>query len=218
MSFVLLDSCTVANAIETFDVRLRNEGFSESYLCCRFPKLPPMVGYATTLRVRTSSPPWKGKGYSDPTDWWRHLEDIPVPHVVVIQDIDISPRKRCFYRGRSCKHFQSTRLRGSCPNGAVRDLAAIEALNFQLFSEKVSVFHAYVHIVEFGMPVEVAGLRVRLGDLLNGDQNGLVRIPLEIAKDIPEIATSLREREEQIIAYCQSGGFSVAGLDGFRTG
>jgi hypothetical protein len=40
----LLDSFAVA----TFDIPLRNESFSAPYLCCRFPKLPPMCGYATT--------------------------------------------------------------------------------------------------------------------------------------------------------------------------
>jgi len=37
-ALLLLDSCSVANAIEALDVRLRNEGFSEPRLCCRFPK------------------------------------------------------------------------------------------------------------------------------------------------------------------------------------
>jgi 4-hydroxy-4-methyl-2-oxoglutarate aldolase len=51
--------------------------------------------------------------------------------------------------------------------------------------------------VDFGRPVELAGLQIRPGDLLHGDQNGLVRIPLEIAKNIPDIAIGLREQEEQ---------------------
>jgi 4-hydroxy-4-methyl-2-oxoglutarate aldolase len=53
----LMDSSSVANAIETLDIRLRNEGFAAPSLWCRFPKLPPMIGYAATLRVRASSPP-----------------------------------------------------------------------------------------------------------------------------------------------------------------
>ena len=52
-----LDSCSVANAIETFDLRLRNTGFADSTVRCIFPDFSPMVGYATTLRVRTSDPP-----------------------------------------------------------------------------------------------------------------------------------------------------------------
>jgi 4-hydroxy-4-methyl-2-oxoglutarate aldolase len=211
-ALLLLDSCSVANAIEELDVRLRNEGFSEPCLCCRFPKLPPMVGFARTLRVRAASPPWKGNSYLDRTDWWGHLGAARLPHVVVIQDMDSHPGRGAFIGEVHANILKALGCVGFVTDGAVRDLAAIEGLNLQLFSETVSVSHAYVHVVEFGMPVEVAGLQIRPGDLLHGDQNGLVRIPMEIAKDLPEIATRLREREKQIIAYCRSAEFSNSGL------
>ena len=50
-----IDTCSVANAIECFNVRLRNEGFTDASIRCRLPDLPPMVGYAMTLRVRSST-------------------------------------------------------------------------------------------------------------------------------------------------------------------
>jgi 4-hydroxy-4-methyl-2-oxoglutarate aldolase len=211
-ALLLLDSSSVANAIEVFDVRLRNEGFCEPRLCCRFPKLPPMVGYATTLRVRGASPPWKGSSYLDRTDWWQHLKAVPFPPVVVIQDLDNYPGRGAFIGEVHANILKALGCAGFVTDGAVRDLAAIEGLNLPLFSETVSVSHAYVHVVEFGMPVEVAGLQVRPGDLLHGDQNGVVRIPVEIAKDIPNIARRLREREAQIIAYCRSAEFSIPKL------
>ena len=52
-----LDTCTVSNAIERLNVRLRNEGFVSGVAQCRFPTLPPMIGYAATGRIRTMSPP-----------------------------------------------------------------------------------------------------------------------------------------------------------------
>ena len=56
-----LDTCAVANAIETFGRRLRNEGFTNSSIRCLTPECAPVVGYAETLKVRSSSPPpeWK---------------------------------------------------------------------------------------------------------------------------------------------------------------
>jgi hypothetical protein len=41
-----LDACTVANAIETFQKRLRNEGFVDQSIRSIFPRLQPMVGFA----------------------------------------------------------------------------------------------------------------------------------------------------------------------------
>jgi len=86
-----IDACTVANAIETFDVRLRNVGFAGSGIHCMFPKFPPLVGYAATARIRTSEPPMEGHIYHERTDWWDHILSIPAPRVVVVQDIDNHP-------------------------------------------------------------------------------------------------------------------------------
>ncbi len=52
-----LDACTLANAIETFHERLRNEGFIDHTVRCLFPRLQPMVGYAATVKIRGSAPP-----------------------------------------------------------------------------------------------------------------------------------------------------------------
>ena len=60
-----------------------------------------------------------------------------------------------------------------------------EAVGFHFFSAHVSVSHAYVHMVDFGAPVKVGGLWIRPGDLLHGDQHGVVVVPPEIAPRIP---------------------------------
>jgi hypothetical protein len=47
------DTCMVANAVETFNVRLRNTGFTNADIRCRFEDAPPMVGYAAAQRPAT---------------------------------------------------------------------------------------------------------------------------------------------------------------------
>ena len=86
-----LSTCVVANAIETFDVRLRNAGFADSSVRCIFEEFPPMVGYAATARIRTTDPPMEGHSYYERTDWWNHILTIPTPRVVVIEDMDSPP-------------------------------------------------------------------------------------------------------------------------------
>src|ERR1051325_7415855 len=83
-----LDTCTVSNAIETFEKRLRNEGFADSSVRCLFPQLGTMVGHAVTVRIRSSSPPPDAHPYLDRTDWWSFIQAVPAPRVVVIQDLD----------------------------------------------------------------------------------------------------------------------------------
>ncbi len=52
-----LDASTLANAIESFQERLRNEGFADGSVHCLFPHLAPVVGYAVTVKIRGSAPP-----------------------------------------------------------------------------------------------------------------------------------------------------------------
>src|ERR1700692_3981601 len=86
-----LDSSAVANAIEMFDVRLRNRGFTDASVRCIFEDYPPMVGYAATVRVRTSEPPMEGHSYYYRLDWLDHLLSIPSPRVLVVEDLDRYP-------------------------------------------------------------------------------------------------------------------------------
>ena len=207
-----LDTCDVANAIESFDVRLRNEGYTDPNLHCRLPHLPPMVGYALTMRVRSASPPARGHDYVDRTDWWKNIESFLLPHVMVIQDMDAQPGRGAYVGEVHANILKALGFVGAVTNGAVRDLPSVEKIGFNLFSEHVSVSHGYVHIVDFGAPVEIAGLKVKAGDLLHGDQHGIVRIPLEIAADLPRIAAGVRKREKIITTFCRSNDFSVTEL------
>src|SRR3954449_1699506 len=74
---------SIANGIETFDVRGRHEGFMSAAIGCMFPDLGPMVGYAATATLRAVEP-----GESADRDLWRHVYGTPGPRVVVVQDLD----------------------------------------------------------------------------------------------------------------------------------
>lgn len=207
-----LDTCAVANAIECFGLRLRNEGFTDASIRCRLPSLPPMVGYAMTLRVRSESPSWKGENYLESTDWWTHLLTRPAPRVLVIQDMDKHPGTGALIGEVHAAILQALGSVGAITNGAVRDLSAVERLGFRLFSGNVAVSHSYMHVVEVGGPVVIGGLRIAPGDLLHGDQHGIVHIPTDIADQIPATVARLHEREREIVKYCHSADFSMEGL------
>ena len=212
-SLSAFDTCSVANAIETFQVHLRNEGYTDSNLISRFPDLPPMTGFALTLRIRSCTPPPRGHHYLDRSDWWKNIESMLLPHIMVIQDMDAQPGRGAFIGEVHATILQVLGCVGAITNGSVRDLPAIHKMGFNLFSGSVSVSHAYSHIVEFGVPVQIAGLEIRPGDLLHGDVHGIVRIPLEIADQIPKVAAELSKQEKAITSYCRSNNFSISGLD-----
>jgi len=207
-----LGSCPVADAIETFDVRLRNEGFMDASIRCLFPTLPSMVGYAVTARVRTSEPPMSGRSYPDRTDWWDYLLSIPAPRVVVLEDLDRRPGLGSCAGEVHAHIFKALGCAGLITNGAVRDLEAAESIGFSFFAGNVAVSHAYYHMVEFGLPVEVGNLKIQPGDLLHGDRHGVVSIPISVARAIPAAAEKLGALERRVIEVADSQNPSLERL------
>jgi regulator of RNase E activity RraA len=207
-----INACLLANAIETFDKRLRNEGFVASDVHCLFPSLPPMVGYAATLRIRGSAPPVADGIYPDRTDWWDYILSLPAPRVVVVQDCATRPGLGSLLGAVHVNILRALGCVGAVTNGSARDLPAVEALGFPFFAGNVSVSHAYVHIIEFGGPVDICGLKIQSGDLLHGDIHGVQTVPLELAAQLPAAAAKIAGVEETLIALCQPAGFSLEKL------
>jgi regulator of RNase E activity RraA len=205
-----LGTCVVANAIEKFKVRPRNEGFTNSTIQCMFPKQPAVIGYAATGRIRSEMMPI-ADGMLDRTDWWDHILSIPGPRVVVLQDVEpqLATGRGAFWGEVHANIHLRLGCVGAITNGAVRYLDRIEHIGFQLFAGSVSVSHSYVHFVDFGTRVQVAGLTVASGDLLLADQHGALLIPQEIAAEIPAVANEIERHKRRILHFCRSSAFSI---------
>jgi regulator of RNase E activity RraA len=203
------DSCSISNAIETFNVRLRNEGFTGPGIQALFPNLPPVAGYAVTARFRTSGPPPRGHSYYDRTDWWNFILSVPPPRIVVLEDVTETPGL-----GAICGEVHASILKGlGCSalitNGAVRDLNAVAPLDFQIYSGALCVSHSYAHIVALDVPVEIAGLPISTGDLLHGDRHGVLQVPHAIAPELPARVERMLAAERRILELCRSDHFSL---------
>jgi 4-hydroxy-4-methyl-2-oxoglutarate aldolase len=204
-----LGTCAVSNAIEAFEVRLRNSGFADASIRCIFEDFPPIVGYAATARVRTSVPPMQGHNYIDRTDWWNAILEIPAPRVVVVEDVEKHPGIGSFVGEVHANILSALGCVGVVTNGAVRGLPHVRSTGFQFFAGNVAVSHAYAHIFQFGTPVEIGGLKIEPGDLLHGDRHGILKVPFEIASNIPAMAREIQDKEERVIAMCRSADFSL---------
>ena len=206
------DTCTVSNAIEQFHIRTRNEGFVDGSVHCLFPDQAPKIGYAVTARVRTSSTPISGHYYYDRMDWWSYVQTIPAPRFIVAEDVDHVPGVGALLGRVHASICVALGCTAFLTNGAVRNLPGVRETGLQSFARSVAVSHSYAHIIDFGEPVEVGGLQVKPGNLLHGDQHGVVYVPLDIAPDIPKVATELLQSEKELIDFCRSGQFSFAEL------
>ncbi len=203
-----MPSPTIANAIETFKVRPREAGNLSSDIRARFANTGPMVGHAVTALIRAERGPFEGHRASV-FAWWDYIQTIPVPRVVVAHDLD-DPRGQGAQWGEvQANIHKALGCVGIVTDGSVRDLDEVRALGFQFFAACVSVSHANVHLVDFGLPVKVGGVWINPGELIHGDQHGVLTIPQEIADRIPEAAAGIEADERAIIETCQSPDFSL---------
>ncbi len=191
-----LDSCAVASAIESTGIRMRNEGFMDSSIRCLSAGPEPLVAYAFPLRISTAEPPmqdpFRARFTGVRNDWWENLLGVPAPRVLAVEDIDRHPGMGAFLGEVHANIFKALGCVGVVTN--------------------VAVPHAYMHIVEAGEPVRIGGLTVRTGDLLHGDQHGVLSIPPQIAGQLPQIAARQRREKSAIIDFCRSPEFSIEGL------
>jgi 4-hydroxy-4-methyl-2-oxoglutarate aldolase len=206
------DTCTIANAIEQFGVRLRNQGFTRPGLHCVTPGSTRALGYAATSKVRSCDPPMTGGAYLDRTDWWALIDRLPLPRIAVIQDMGPEPGNGACVGEVHDAILKAFHCSGVITNGAVRDVPGVSKLNFPMFAPFVTVSHSYMHLVDYGEPVEIFGLTVRAGDLLYADCHGVISIPLEIAAELSEAAAKLQAKERKIVQVCLSPDFSTEKL------
>jgi 4-hydroxy-4-methyl-2-oxoglutarate aldolase len=203
-----ITSPSVANAIETFKIRPREVGNVSSEIRGLFPELGPLVGYAATCIIRAEQGPIDGHRAST-YGWWDFVLSVPAPRVIVVHDLD-EPRGQGAQWGEvQANIHRALGCVGVVTDGSVRDLDEVRALGFQFCAAHVSVSHANVHMVDFGIPVKVGGLWIKPGDLIHGDQHGVCTIPPEIAPKIPEAIAKVEADEREIIKVCQSPGFTA---------
>lgn len=209
-----LDTCTVSNAIERLNGRLRNEGsVSGSAVRCLFPNFAPMLGYAVTGRMRSTTAPVSGRSYHENMNWWRYLATIPEPRVMVIEDVDERPGAGALVGELHAAIGRALNCIGYVTNGSVRDIKEVEARGFHLFAGSVAVSHMYAHVAEYGRPVTIGGLEIFPGDLIHGDRQGVHTIPLSIAAQVPKMVYQIQREENELLQYCDSPRFSLEGLD-----
>jgi regulator of RNase E activity RraA len=99
-------------------------------------------------------------------------------------------------------------------DGGVRDLAGVRERvpGFQMFARGMVVAGGAPSLGDIGLTVEVCGLTIRPGDLLHGDANGLLSIPLEVAGRVAAAAMDIRRQEDERVQAISSPGFEIGQL------
>ena len=198
------DTPTVSNAIENFNVRLRSEGHASGQIRPVFPIHGSVAGYAVPGRMRTATPPIANLCYYHRMDFWEYLAGIPGPKIMVLEDVDHSPGAGALFGEIHAQIAKALGCVAYVTNGAVRDIPALQRMDFPCFSQCACVSHSYAHIIEFGDPVEIGGLKISERDLLQADLHGVQSVPIQIAGQLGREIDRVIAREAELLGFCES--------------
>lgn len=208
-----VDTPTVCNALELLVPERRGYGFTTAPLVCTRPHLQPMVGVARTATIRSAHPSdltgAEARALSDA--YYAYIDEGPKPSIIVMQDLDAPRGFGSFWGEVNSSIHKGLGCVGLVTDGGVRDIPDI-AEGFQMLADRIIPSHAHVHVVDFGRPVGVAGMRVRDGDLVHADQHGAVVIPHAVAARVREAADQIIRRERVIIEAARRPGFDIHAL------
>jgi regulator of RNase E activity RraA len=206
-----IDTPTVCNLIEIVAPERRGAGYTVSHLHCPFPDLPPMVGFAKTVTIRArdkvSGPSYMQKRM----DYLDYVAAAPRPSIVMIEDQDDPPGYGAFWGEVQTNVHKALGCLGTITNGSVRDIPAV-AEGFQMLAGSLSPSHAYVHVVEFGVPISIHGMAVNSGDLVHADRHGGVIVPVDKIDAMQTALEGLAKQEARIIAAARAPGATVESI------
>jgi len=176
------------------------------------PSRGNLVGPAYTMRnIPAREDVDQISAFDDPNHPQRRgIESVPPGHVLVI---DCRGEKRVASGGG----ILTTRLRvrgaeGLVSDGPVRDSGTIAQMDFPVYcaggSAPLNLIHH--HAIDLDVPIGCGGVAVYPGDIMVGDDEGVVVIPSHLAEQIALDATE-QEKMEAFILEKVEGGAKLAG-------
>jgi hypothetical protein len=205
------DTPTICNALEIVAPARRAIGFTRRPLVACFPEMKPVVAFARTALIRSREPHPRDRESANRIrlGYYEHIAAEPLPSLSVIQDIDAPDTGFGAFWGEVQTHVhKGLGCVGVITDGSVRDLDAM-ASGFFVLAGSIMPSHAYVHLVEFGGTVSVAGMVVSANDIIHADRHGAVVIPPDAVDKIPAAVDLLTRREKVLIEASKQPGFSV---------
>jgi 4-hydroxy-4-methyl-2-oxoglutarate aldolase len=208
-----VDSPTLSNAIEKLHVQPRSAGFTPLQLRCLFPEFGRLCGYAVTAQVEsmTNMYPLEEDGF---IELFRAVELAPKPAVLAFQEIGGHSDYAAHCGEVMATAFTRLGAAGLVTDAGVRDVPEVRALRFHYFARGTVVSHSNFKIVRVGTPVQLFGVEIKPGDLLHGDENGLMKVPEVGFDELQQAVKTVRDREKRLMDFMRSPDFSVEKLKG----
>lgn len=191
-SFKHLDTASVSDAMDKIGIPAGCHGIKPVVHGVKF------AGRAFTVKYRACGVVERGT-VGD------FLDDVPVGHVVVI---DNAGRTDCTVWGdimTTLAHHKG--VAGTVIDGVCRDVPKIRDLGYPIFTRDYYMMTGKdrVEIEGVNVPVTVSHRQVRPGDIVMGDDSGVVVVPASRAEEVLMIAQEIEHTEQEILKRIAKG-------------
>jgi len=186
-----LSTSTVSDALDRLGIAGQCAGIMPVYMGGR------MCGPAFTLRYLPV-----GSGGGTVGDF---VDDVPPGGVVAI---DNNGRTDCTVWGDIMTFVASKRgVAGTVINGICRDIDRSREMKYPIFSLShwMRTGKDRVRLVAVNQPIELGTVSVDPGDILFGDDNGVVAVPKARVEEVAALANSIETVEDKIRAAVAKG-------------
>ena len=200
------DTPTLCNALDLLRPARQGVSFTTDRMIWARDDEPPMIGIAVTATMRADVPPgWDAaEGAARRLAYWRYLAASPRPALLVAQDLSARRGFGGIWGDVNAGIHQGLGLRGVVTDGAVRDLPLLPP-GFGLLAGVVTPSHGHGHVMGWGEPVEVFGMRVAPGDVVHADRHGAVAFPPALLPNLAAAARRVQAKEALLMAATRGG-------------
>jgi len=159
-----------------------------------------MVGTAVTLRQVASTSPETSPRHSEV------LDNVAERGDVIVMDcggrVDVAT-----WGGLLSTRAKAKGLAGVVIDGATRDVDDIRSMKYPVFVRGFSpaASRTRFETVSIQSEIQCGGIKVRPGDLVVGDDTGIVAIPAERAEEVLRVAEEIAAHEKGVLERLRRG-------------
>lgn len=191
-AFKVLDTASVSDAMDKIGVPAGCHGIKPVINGVKF------AGRAFTVKYRAC-------GVIERGTVGDFLDDVPAGDVVVI---DNGGRTDCTIWGdimTTLAHHKG--IAGTVIDGVCRDVPKIRELGYPIFTRDYYMMTGKdrIEIEAVNVPVTVSQRQVRPGDIVMGDDSGVVVVPASKAEEVLKIAREIEHTEQEILKRIAQG-------------
>lgn len=180
----------------------------------RFYSLDPAIACQTRSANQLCGPACTVSVFPGDNLMVHKVLDVAMPGDIVVVDANGLRTGNAVLGDIICTKAKHRGIAGFVIDGLVRDMPAIEDLDFPVFARgTTAIGPLHRGPGEINYPISCGGKVVNPGDMIVADQSGIVTIPMDSAEETLGRLEKQRQRQEQYLKNVREGKFSNEWVD-----